>query len=66
MKRQLEEIQLHLDSEKDTTGSLIQKQEKEIEECKKELETKKDSELKLRTRAAELQEELDQTLRRID
>jgi hypothetical protein len=34
--------------------------------CAKELETKKDNELKLRTREYELKEELEYTLRRID
>jgi len=37
-----------------------------VENCKKELEVKRENELKLKTRAMELQEELDYTLKRID
>jgi hypothetical protein len=66
VKRQLDDINANLESERETAGSIVQRQAEEIETCKKELETKKENELKLRTRAFELQEELEQTLRRID
>jgi hypothetical protein len=34
----LEELQRDLEREKNTTGAVIEQQEKEIEDCKKELE----------------------------
>jgi hypothetical protein len=45
---------------------VIIQQEKEIEECRKELEAQTQQEQKLRERARLLQEELDQTLKRIE
>lgn len=38
VKRQLDEIQRELNRERDTTGRIIDQQDKEIEECQKELE----------------------------
>jgi hypothetical protein len=66
VKRQLEELQRELEREKNTTGAVIEQQEKEIEDCKKELENQTANEAKLKTRARELQEELDATLKRIE
>ena len=54
MKRQLEELQRELEREKNTTGAVIDQQEKEIEECKRELENQTANETKLKTRAREL------------
>lgn len=45
---------MELMSEKKTTGSIIEKQEKEIEECKSELDQHKENEKKLKARAKEL------------
>lgn len=66
VKRQLEDLQRELEREKNTTGAVIEQQEKEIEDCKKELENQTANEVKLKTRARELQEELDATLKRIE
>jgi hypothetical protein len=48
VKRQLEELQRELDRERSQTGAVIEQQEKEIEECKKELENQQTNEVKLR------------------
>ena len=48
VKKQLDEINLQLEHERKNNGSIIQKQEQEIEQCKKELEDQKENELKLR------------------
>eukprot|EP00347_Sterkiella_histriomuscorum_P017288 403349958 len=66
VKRQLKEISSQLDQERSTTGTIIEKQEKEIEECKKELDDQRDNERKLKIRQKELQDELDHTLKRIE
>ena len=50
VKRQVEDLNEQLELERKTTGSIIQKQEQEIEECKKELEDQKDNEKKLKAR----------------
>jgi hypothetical protein len=57
---------MQLENERSTTGTMIERQEKEIEDCKKELDEHKDNERKLKAKAKELQDELDQTLRRIE
>jgi hypothetical protein len=54
VKRQLEDLQRELEREKNTTGAVIEQQEKEIEDCKKELESQTANEVKLKTRAREL------------
>ena len=57
---------MELERERKTTGSVIEKQEKEIQDCKSELDQHRENEKKLKARAKELQDELDQTLRRIE
>ena len=54
VKKQLEDINLQLDQEKNTTGKSIEQQEKEIEECKKELESHKENDKKLKAKYKEL------------
>ncbi|CDW82093.1 UNKNOWN [Stylonychia lemnae] len=66
VKRQLEDVSHQLEQERSTTGSMIDRQDKEIEECKKELEDQRENEKKLKARQKELQDELDQTLKRIE
>jgi hypothetical protein len=38
VKRQLDELQRELERERGQTGAVIEQQDKEIEECRKELE----------------------------
>lgn len=45
---------------------MIQQQEKEIDDCKKELDTYTENDKKLKSRAKELQDELEYTLKRIE
>lgn len=52
--------------ERKTTGSILVKQDQEIEECKKDLDSQKDNEKKLKARQKDLQEELEHTLKRIE
>jgi hypothetical protein len=59
-------LQRQLEQERGSSGAVIIQQEKEIEECRKELEAQTQQEQKLRERARLLQEELDQTLKRIE
>ena len=66
VKRQLDDLQRELDLERQTTGKVIDQQEKEIEDCKKELDTYNDNDKKLKSRAKELQDELEYTLKRIE
>ena len=50
VKRQLDDITSQLDQERSTTGIVIEKQSKEIEDCKKELDEQKENERKLKLR----------------
>ena len=66
VRKQLQTLELKYEEEKSRSGKVLDEQQKEISECRKDLDTFRDDERKLKSRIKELESELEASLKKID